>query len=215
MINPGLGADRFCGLFVITGNHDNFNTHILQFLYRLAGVFLNDIRNRNYTKQLSFFFKEQRCLAFFGKCFTLLFQIRRNRAQCADELCIAGMRFLCADHCFKTMSAQCFEVTGIITCQSFCLSFFYYSLSQRVFALLLHRIGTCQKFFFINTFRWQDVGYRRFAGGDGTGLIQGNNLGSARIFKSFACLEKDTVFCTHAIAYHDGNRRGKPQCTGT
>ena len=44
-IHARLFANGFCGAFVVTGQHDNFNAHVLKFLHCLRTVFFNNIRN--------------------------------------------------------------------------------------------------------------------------------------------------------------------------
>ena len=51
---PACGTDRLCSPLIISGQHDNTDAHILQLPDGARAVFLDDIRYRYDSEQLSF-----------------------------------------------------------------------------------------------------------------------------------------------------------------
>ena len=62
--------------------------------------------------------------------------------------------------------------------------------------------------------RGEDVGDLGLTAGDGAGLIQRHDLGTASSFQRSGRLEEDAVLGTQAVAHHDGHRGGKAQRAG-
>ena len=91
----------------------------------------------------------------------------------------------------------------------------HHGLCQRMLASGFQRRREGQQFIFGNAPGRQDIGDAGFAGGDGAGLIQRHNIGSAGFFQRNGGFEQYAVLRTHAAAHHDGYGRCKAQRAGT
>ena len=81
-------------------------------------------------------------------------------------------------------------------------------------ALLLQGQGVCQQLLLRDALRRKDIRHPGLTAGDGAGFVQSHDLHPARFLQGSGSLEQDAVFGAHAVAHHDGHRRGKAQGTG-
>ena len=81
-------------------------------------------------------------------------------------------------------------------------------------AFFLKSIGKGEKLLFGDAFCWENVRHLRLSACDGSGFVKGNNLDLSSLLKRNSSFEKNAVFGTHSVTYHNGNRGGKAKGTG-
>ena len=183
-VHTGLPANGVGGALVVAGEHHHADAHVLQFLDGAGAVFLDGIRHRDDAQQPVRAAEEQRRLAH---------AVQLGR---------------------QTVARQGREVGHLGGVQLLRLGVSQHSAGQRMLAFAFQRGGQGQQFGLSHAVGGQDVGDLRLAAGDGAGLVQRHDLGAAGSFQRSGSLEQDAVFGAHAVAHHDGHRRGKAKSTG-
>ena len=103
----GHGGSR---LFIVAGQHDHLDAHILKLLDGPGRVFLDDIGHGHESQKFSFFFKEEGRLPFFGKGFRPILEFFYG---CEGGNIGSGtaVEFLSSQISFQPMARQDFEIS--------------------------------------------------------------------------------------------------------
>ena len=129
------------------------------------------------------FHKEQRGFPLAGKPVRSFQKFIGNPDQPGDEFPAAALQQLPVQDCFQAVARQGCELAHL--CRSHLL--FFGSLhdcpGQRVFRLLFQGIGLLQQCILTDSSRRDHIRHLRFAAGDRTGLIQGDNLYFTGLFQ--------------------------------
>ena len=214
LVHPGLTANGFGSAFVIPGQHDHGNAHVLQFLDGFGGVFLNDVGYGNQAGSLAICGKQQRGFPVRGQFSRFGFQFLGCRPQGAQVGQAAPYQFLAAASHFQPVPGQGFKIIYVFSLQAVFIRFFYHSLGQRMLGFLFQVIGQLQQTFFGIARGGHNIRYLGLPFGNGTGFIQGHNGDLAGSFQGLGGFEQDTVLGTYAAAHHNGYRGCQAQGAG-
>ena len=214
LIDARLSADGVCGALVVASQHHDPDAHILQFADGAGTVLFDGISHSDHTQQTARTAEVKRRLALVGKRRSLFFQCGGNGDFRFNKGRIAAVNLHAVQLCGQTVSGQSRKIGDFRRVDVCRLGVGENGLGQRVLALAFERGGQRQKLVFADTLCGQDVGHLGFAAGDGSGLIQRNDLRAARRFQRSCRLEQDAIFCTKAVADHDGDRRRQTQRAG-
>ena len=83
-----------------------------------------------------------------------------------------------------------------------------------MFAFFLQCTGQSEKLCFCNSLCRENICYLRLTACNGSGFIQCDDLDFSCFLQGNGCFEKDSVFGTHTVADHNGNRCCKAKCAG-
>ena len=114
----------------------------------------------------------------------------------------------------QTASGQCSKICHFSRLQSLLLSLGHNCSRERMLTLLLERVSHAHQLRLTDSVSRDDIGNRRFAFGDGSGLVKSHNLYSSRVLKGLRGLEQYSVSRAHPVSDHDRHRSGKSKCTG-
>ena len=211
LIHAGFLADGSGGALIVSGQHDNMDSHVLKLLDRLRAVLLHHIRNCNDSGKHTILREEQRCLSCLCKLLRLLLQRRIALGLCEDKLQIASGKPLAIPYGGQSVARKCLKFGHLIHHKPVFLRLAKDRLGKRMFALLLQCIGKLHELLSAPAFRRKDIGHSRLSRCDRTGLVQCNRLHLACLLQGNSGLKQDTVLGTLAVADHDRNRRCKSE----
>ena len=129
-------------VLIVSGQHHDTDSHILQLFHRTRAVLFDDIRNRDHTEHLSAFTEEQRCLSFFGKFCCLLFHLFRENRFFRNQCAVASAELFSVPFCHKAVSRKRREITDFFAGQAFFLCKCKNRTGQRMLTFLLQCKGT-------------------------------------------------------------------------
>ena len=215
LIHARLRADGSGRAFVIAGEHDHMQAHVLQLPNRAGAVLLDHVRHGDHTQQLSVPAEEQRRFSGFGQFFRLLLHFLRNLCPPFDKAGAAAAEGLPVPNSRQPVAGKRLKFCDLVSDQTVRLRSFQNGPGQRMLALCLQRKGVFQQLPFVNAGDGQKIRHPWLAGGDGAGLVQRHNLDTARFFQRSGCFEQNAVFGSQAAAYHDRHRGSQTQRAGT
>ncbi len=114
----------------------------------------------------------------------------------------------------QAVAWQSLKVSYFFCDDLFFFGFLQNCFGQRMFTFLFQANGQTKQLIFTDANRWYQFGDCWLAAGDGAGFIQCHNLNLTGFFERCGCFEQNSMFCSNAIADHNGNRRCQTQRTG-
>ena len=211
IVHTCLSTDRSCGTLIVTGQHDNTDSHILEFFDRLRAVFFDDVSDGDDADQLAIAGKKEGSFSFFCKLFCLLGECGRNAYLAADKFHASTDQSFIIKHSRKSISRKGVEICDFRCCEMKTFGVAKDRFGERMLALFFQ--GKChgEEFLFGNSICREQICHFRLTTGDCTGFVQGNDLDFACFFKRNSGFEQDTVLGTHSVADHDRYRSGKSE----
>ena len=177
-----------------------------------GAFFLDGVRHGNHAQQRAFPSKEQGRFPLGSKDIGLGTDGFRNVTAGADEVHAAAANDAAVQLTDQSIAWQGTEISRFI--RHIAAKGGDDCLGKRMLGLALQSDGCADQLDFRITFHRQHVRHNGLAGGDGAGLIQGDNLHPARILQRSSGFEQDAVLRAHAAAHHDGHRRRQAQGAG-
>ena len=214
LVHAGLRADGPRRALVVAGEHHHADAHVLQLLHRPGAVLADHVRYGDEPDQAAVAAEEQRGLARLRQRVGSAPQLRRDLRLAADEGQVAAREGRAVQRGGQSAAGQGAEVLHLGKLHAQRLDVAQHGPSQGMFTPALQRSGHAQQRLRGNALRAQHVRDLRFAGGDGAGLVQGDDLRAPRVFQRDGGLEQHAVLRAHAVAHHDGHWRGQSQRAG-
>ena len=204
-------ADGVGCALVIARQHHDADAHAAQLPDGLRAFRLDGVRHGDEAEELSVFRKQQRRFAGLGKRIRLLLNFLRQ-CKLRSHIFDAAAKQLRVQY----RRGQTAAGDGGELLRRFGLQFFFFAAlhdrcGQRMLALCLQRDGCLQKLPLRHAVRRDEICDLRLAGGDGSGLVQGDDARPTRMLQTCRRFEQNAVFRAYAAADHDGDRRGKTQ----
>ena len=209
LVNTCLCANGSGRALVVSGKHNYVDSHILKLFYCLCTVRFDHIGNGNDSKKLSVFCKKKRCFSCCGKLLSLVHKRQRDVCQSADVFHASTNKSGSAKLCGKPVAWKSLEFCDFLGCKTKACCFFQNGFRKRVLALFLKGVGKGEKIVLRHTICRENVSNLRLTACDGSGFVKGYDLNLSGFLKGDGCFEKDTVFGTHSVSNHNGNRSGK------
>ena len=209
LVNTCLCANSSGSALVVAGKHNYLDTHILKFFDCLCTVRFDYISNCNDSKKFSIFCEKKRSFSCFGKLLGLVHKRRRDSCQSVDVFHASADKRGSAKLRRESIAGKSLEFCDFLGCKTKACSFFQNGFRKRVLALFLKGVGKGEKIVLRHTICRENVGNLRLTACDGSGFVKGYDLNLSGFLKGDGCFEKDTVFGTHSVSNHNGNRSGK------
>ena len=214
VIHAGGCSDGPGGTLIVAGQHDHMESLPFQLADCLRRVRLDSVRHGDDADQIPVFREEQGSLSLLRKAQGFPVQRFGDPGQPADVGPVSSAEVMTVHLCGQSVSGEGRKVRYLRYFHSAGFPFGYDGPGQRMFTLLLQRAGFPDQLLFRISVRGADVCHLRFAGGDGSGFVQRNDLYPAGVFQRFTGLEQDPVFRAHAVTDHNRHRGCQPQGTG-
>ena len=158
--------------------------------------------------------EEQRGLALLRQLLRLDLGAGGHIRLGGDELEVTGGELGAAQSGGDAVAGQSLELSDLVGLHLPLLALLHDRTGQGVFALLLQGQGQTEEFVLADAVAGQDIRHFGLTAGDGTGLIQGNDLHLTGSLQGGGCLEEDAVLGAHAVAHHDSHGGSKAQSAG-
>ena len=172
MVYTRLCANRLGSAFIVARQHNDFDTHILQFPDSLRRILLDHISYCDHAEQSVVFRKQQRGFSLGSSLVGCFFHFLRQRAYRTDILQTAALQYMAVQFCLQTVSGQCGEFRHFIGFDIHFFCFFNDRPGKRVFRLCFQRICFFQQFSFFNTGSRYNIRHLRFTACDRACFIQ-------------------------------------------
>ena len=215
LIHTGLGSDGFGSALIVTRQHHHPDSHILQLPDGLGTVFLDDIRHCQDTDESSVTGEEQGSFSIFCILFCLFLRLGRNHRLFPKEEKIASGQLPALPDSRQAIAGKGLEILRFSPCQPPFLCQGQNGASQGMLTSSLQSSSHFQQFFFSHPLRRTDIRHFGLTLGNGSRLIQGDNLHFPSLFQGAGGFEHDTMPSSQAITHHNSNRGGQAQGTGT
>ena len=186
----------------------------MKLLHRPGAVRLYGVGHSNYAYMLAVLGKKKRGLALRGKLSSLCSHGNRQGNNRLDILKAACLYHSAVNRSLKTVTGQSFEALRLDGLNVPFGGVAHYLSCQRVLTATLCAGRQHQKLQLSYSLGRDNIGNLRLTLGYGAGLVKGNNIHLAAVFKSSSCLKEDTLLCSLAAAHHDGNGSCKTQSAG-
>ena len=188
---------------------------MLQFFNSLGGVFLNHIGGGYNPQEDPVPFKENRRFSFSPQCPGEFCHILRYIRQRGNIGFRPAVNRVPVHNGGKAVSRKNPESGGFFRTHASFFRLFHNGPGKGMLGFPFQRIRQKEKFIVRHMSRRINAGHFRLPFRNGTGLVKRDNLYFSRIFKRFACFEKNAVFRAYAAADHNGNGRCQSQRAGT
>ena len=211
MIHAGLPTDRPGCPFIVPGQHDRLDAHVPQLAYRLRGVGLDGVRDRDDPGELAVVRKQQRGFPLLGEGVGPRRNSLADQSLGAEELQAPAQKLLPVQTGAETVPGQRLKIVHFRERQALRLG--GHGPGKRVLAAFLQRRRKAKQRVPVSA----EADHVRDAGltlGHGPRLVQRDDLRPARALQRRRGLVQDTVFGAHAAADHDGDRRRQSERAG-
>ena len=199
---------------VVTGEHDNLQTHALKLPHHLRRILLHHIGNGDDAQQLAVCGKVQGRFPLLCQCVRLRSQRLRNICLRGDKGAVAADDMLAADGGGQTVAGGYGEVLRLGGRQVLRLSVIQNRGCKGMLALLLQREGGLQQRVLGNAVGGQKVGDLRLAVGQRAGFVHGDDIRFSGGLQRGGGFKENAVAGAFPIAYHDRHGSRQPQRTG-
>ena len=110
IVHACLSTDCSCGTFVVTGQHNYADAHVLKFSDCLWAVFFDNISDCNNSDQFAVSCKKEGSFSLFGKFLCFPGESGRNTYLAADKFHTSTDQGFIIQHSGKTISGKCMEI---------------------------------------------------------------------------------------------------------
>ena len=198
---------------VVSGDHDDFDTHLFEPGNRVDRRRLDRIGNRQEPEQTVVLGYEDRCLSRCGELLCPLCEIPAFDAVIFHQLQVADKRAPTCDRPDRSPAAQRFEPLDGIAGDSVFRRPPDDRLRDWMLGMPLQSGRQPKQHITVATFNRHDVGDSRLAGRDRAGLVEQDGLDAVGRLQRLAVLDEDAVLGPFSHCDHHGRWRRQPERT--